>query len=244
MEIVFDQDSEKARDALYLIKNCGVSLEGCVLVLGGDGTMLKAMHQHNFKPVFLGLNCGHKGFLMNDTDGMLAKLMNKEFEVYRFPLLEIRTDSGWKGLAMDVYFNRISGKTCKVKVAVDGAVIAERIAGDGVVISTALGSSGYFVPAGGSAIHPKLQVICFAPIIRNTPFQIIPMVFPVTSTLEVTLLSPPEEVRGWYDSFDLPYPLPKKIRIKRAKQTLRLAFWKGENFTERLVRKIMKVQEG
>lgn len=213
-----------------------------LIVFGGDGTMLKAAHAHDFKPTFLGINCGHKGYLMNDGFALevAERILGRRFETHSFPLLEIEAENEWEGFAInDVYFNRISGQTCKVNVKIDGVEVAERISGDGIVICTALGSTGYFVPAGGSAIHPKLPVIGFAPVVRNIPIQILPMIFSFRSELEVTLLSPPEEVKGWYDGIELPYF--KKIRVKKGNRKIKLAFWKEENFTKRLVEKIMKV---
>lgn len=143
----------------------------------------------------------------------------------------------------DVYFNRITGKACKVSVKVNGVEIAERISGDGIIISTALGSTGYFVSAGGSALHPQLSVIAFAPVARHTPFQIMPFVFPLESEFEgeVVLLSPPEEIKGWYDGIEMPYF--QVIKIRKARQRIKLAFWPEENFTKRLVEKIMKIPE-
>ncbi len=256
IKIVADEENEKAkegRDALYLeFRKREVRIISypdpkdiqLVVVLGGDGTMLKTVHSYDFRPAFLGINYGHKGYLMNEGEvsEVADRILDEKFEIHRFPLLNIEGD-GWKGLAMgDVYFNRITGQTCKVNVKVDGVEIAPRISGDGIVVCTALGANGYFVPAGGSAVHPKLPIIGFAPIIRNMPFQIIPMIFPLQSEFEVTLLSPPEEVKGWYDGeFELPYF--QKIKIKKSKRKVKLVFWEGEDFTERLVRKIMKVQE-
>jgi len=241
-DICYDEKSEEARSLVEEIANNSFfsPTKRSVVVVGGDGTMLEAVHRYSFDGVFLGINCGHRGFLLNDSDIIFeGRLM----QTHEFPLLEIESDTDWKDLAMgDVYFNRITGKACKVKVSIDGAVIAERIVGDGIVISTPLGSGGYFVPAGGSALHPKLQVIAFAPIVRNTPFQIMPMVFPLTSALEVELLSPPEEVKGWYDGLELPHF--KQIKVRKAEKTLKLAFQRGEDFTARLVSKIMKVKEG
>ena len=242
-DICYDEKSEEARrlaQELTTTHSFPPLAERLVVVLGGDGTMLEAAHHYNFEPVFLGVNCGHRGFLLNDSDIIFG---GRLMQIHEFPLLEIESDNGWRDLAMgDVYFNRITGKACKVKVSIDGAVIAERIVGDGIVISTPLGSGGYFVPAGGSALHPKLQVIAFAPIVRNTPFQIMSMVFPLTSALEVELLSPPEEVKGWYDGLELPHF--KQIKVRKAEKTLKLAFQRGEDFTARLVSKIMKVKEG
>lgn len=245
MEIAFDEASEKAKELLRLINKQPLSAEGLVLVLGGDGTMLNTAHQFGFWPVFLGINCGHKGFLMNDASDALDianRIVSKEFRVLQFPLLSIEAENGWKGLAMgDVYFNRITGQTCKVNVRVNGVEIAQRISGDGIVICTALGSAGYFAPAGGSVMHPMVEAIGFAAIVRNMPIQLVPMVFPLISEIEVTLLSPQEEVKGWHDGIELPYF--KKLRIKRSERMVRLAFWEDENFTARMVRKIMRVPE-
>ncbi len=204
IKIVADGDNKEAvkyqaalelefrkREALIVPHPANTQL---VIVLGGDGTMLKAAHAHDFQSVFLGINCGHKGFLLNDGEPPEAadRILDKGFKVHYFPLLEIETGNGEKHLAMnDIYFNRIAGQACKVNVKVNGVEIAKRITGDGIVISTALGSTGYFVPVGGSAVHPKSSVICFSPVSRNIPIQILPMVFPISSKFEVTLLSPP-----------------------------------------------------
>lgn len=242
MEIVFDRKSKKAREMLRLIKKYSLSFDG-VLALGGDGTMLTAIHRYDFKPVFLGLNFGFRGSLMNDVgDHSLDRIRDKKFEIHQFPLLEAETENGWKGLALEVYFNRIGPKTCKTKILIDGTPITERLAGDGIDIATALAAGGYFVPLGGSAVFPKLPVICFGPITRNTPFQIMPMIFPDTSVIEITLLSPAKEVRGWCDGA-VRIPLFQKLTVRKAAQTFKLAFWEGEDFNKRLVEKIMKVQE-
>ena len=243
-DICYDEKSEEARSLVEEIANNSFfsPTKRSVVVVGGDGTMLEAVHRYSFDGVFLGINCGHRGFLLNDPDIVFG---GRLMETYEFPLLEIESDTGWKGWAMgDVYFNRITGQACKIKVSVDGTVIAERIVGDGIVISTPLGSGRFFGPAGGSALHPRLKVIGFAPIVRNLPFQIMPIVFPIDSVFDIELLSPPSEVKGFYDGGDRELPYFSKIRVKKAEQTVKLAFCDGEDFTARLVSKIMKVQEG
>ncbi len=240
-----DKGNKKALERQIALKKLlEIKKTNLVIVLGGDGTMLQAAHSHNFQPVFLGINCGHKGYLMNDDDEgevIAKKISHDQFEIHQFPLLKIEGEN-WQGLAMnDIYFNRISGQACKVNLKIDGIEIAERISGDGIVVCTALGSTGYFTPIGGIPIHPKLSVIGFGPIARNVPFQILPLILPSESELEVTLLSPPEEVKGWHDGIEMPYF--QKIRIKKSAQLVKLAFWTGENFTKRLITKIMKIPE-
>ena len=245
-EVFFDETSDKARTLAVLIaEGCPCSCDEArklIIVAGGDGTMLAALHHYNFEPVFLGVNCGHRGFLLNDDNDTINKIIGRNFEIHEFPLLEIETDRGDKTLALEVYFNRISAKTCKVKIAVNGVIVSERFTGDGIDIATALASSGYSVPIGGSAVHAKLPVISFAPMRRNAPFQILPMVFPLDSVFELTLLSPPEEIKGWCDGDEVTeLPRFKKMIVRKAAKNLKLAFWQGEDFTARLVNKIMKI---
>lgn len=253
-----DQKNESAKQAaaqtLAVLQSKGVQIvseangrDDLVVVFGGDGTMSAAVHKFKFEPVSLGINHGHDGFLMNDQSLATAnRILNKQFEIHLFSLLRIEAENGWYDFAMgDVYFNRIGPKTCKFKISVNGAVISERIAGDGIVISTALGSTGYSVPAGGPAIYSKLPVISITPIVVNTPRLITPMVFPIQSVVEITLLSPPNEVQGFYDGLDDPLPYFEKIKITLARfRSVQLAFWEGEDLTARLVRKTMKTKEG
>lgn len=210
------------------------------IVCGGDGTMLHFAHKYGLNPIFFGVNCGHKGFLMNDGSvEMIARsIAELNFVIRHFPVLEIEAENGWKSWAInDIYFNRIGGHTVKIKVKINGTEIGERISGDGIVVCTALGSTGYFVPVGGSVIHPMAPVIGLAPVVPNTPIQLVPVIFPIDTTVEIILLSPSIEVRGWYDGLDL--PKFKKIRIRSSRKFLKLAFLNKENFVERLVRKIL-----
>src|SRR3989338_6731500 len=129
MEIVLDKKSEKGKEILRLIMKCFFSFDG-VLALGGDGTMLKSVHLYNFNRVFLVLNCGHRGSLVNDiVEDYLERIRDKKFEIHQFPLLEVETEDGWKGLGLEVYVKGIGPKTCKTEVRVDGTTITERLAG-------------------------------------------------------------------------------------------------------------------
>ena len=84
MEIVLDKKSEKGKEILRLIRKCFFSFDG-VLALGGDGTMLKSVHLYNFNRVFLGLNCGHRGSLVNDiVEDYLERIRDKKFEISLF----------------------------------------------------------------------------------------------------------------------------------------------------------------
>ena len=219
-----------------------------VVVIGGDGTMLEAKERYwPFGNVSLfGLNFGHKGFLMNDplpAEAVARRIIEGKFRSFTFPLLKIKTDNGKFFAALgDVYFNRIGGRSCRVNVKVNGVQIAERMTGDGLIVSTALGSTGYNFAAGGPAVFSELPVIVLTPNNIHAPVQLKPIVLPLSSHIVIEILNLyPEEIRAWYDGFDLPFS--KTIEITGGSSGLKLSFWEDEDFTRRLVTKIMKVQE-
>ena len=95
-----------------------------VLVLGGDGTLLRAVHHHGPKVAYLGVNCGNLGFLMNDVVGtpaevaetVLAALDAEAWVRQPFPRLAVRShllgETVVDDLALnDVYIERRSGQT-------------------------------------------------------------------------------------------------------------------------------------
>ena len=212
-----------------------------IIVLGGDGTMLKAVQNyHRCKKPFLGINFGNKGFLMNDVRDVIGRIIERKIEIYSFPLLRI-SGKGIRANALnDFYVKQIDGKNCKLNIKVNGELLAEKISGDGIIISTALGSTAYALAAGGSAIDPNLPAMILVPNNVHTPIQTKPMVFLFHKTeIEVEILS--KETKGWYDGIELPDF--EKVKIKAAGAQVNLAFWEGENFTKRLFDKIMKIPE-
>lgn len=220
-----------------------------VVVVGGDGTMLEAKEKywpHYQNVSLLGLNFGHKGFLMNDPlspEDVAQRIVEGKFRPFAFPMLKIKTDDGKLFAALgDVYLNRIGGRNCKINVKVNGVSIADRMTGDGLIISTALGSTGYNFAAGGPAVYSRLPVVVITPNNVHAPIQLRPIVFPLDSKIVVEILNLyPEEIKAWYDGFDLPFS--KTIEITSGESDLKLSFWEDEDFTRRLITKIMKVQE-
>ena len=98
--VVYDEYISAAKPELrsYLegdeIRNLIGSLSGrVILILGGDGTMLRAIQKYYGEGIpFLGINFGSKGFLLNDR-GSIRK--EGVFEPVAYPLLqiEVRTEN-------------------------------------------------------------------------------------------------------------------------------------------------------
>lgn len=121
-----------------------------IVVLGGDGTMLHAIRRHWTKRLpFLGLNRGHRGFLLNTVHRKpTAAFFRQPFIVRTLPLLrvEVTTPQGDKRQTFavnDAYLLAEAGKTGWFSARVDGRHRTDDIVGDGLLVATAAGSTAY-----------------------------------------------------------------------------------------------------
>lgn len=141
-----------------------------IVVLGGDGSMLRALHQfaHLKKPIY-GMNLGTLGFLLNPyTPDNLYERVNaaKGFEIH--PLqMEARDKNGTTH--KEIAFNEVSllretHSSAKIKITVDGTVRLKEIVCDGILVSTAVGSTAYNSSAGGPIVPLNSNVIPLTPI--------------------------------------------------------------------------------
>ena len=132
----------------------------CVLVIGGDGTMLHAIQKHWRRRVpFYGLNAGHVGFLMNDAkDAFAHGFPPREGLVARqMPMLyaEMLTSDGQTrcGLSFnDAWVERKSGQSAWLEVKVNGQVRLPRTVCDGILCSTAAASTAYAMSMGAQPL--------------------------------------------------------------------------------------------
>jgi NAD+ kinase len=159
--IVADLSRERTRTILYRI---GITrLEdhpdpNCVLVVGGDGTMLHAIQQHwRLRLPFVGVNGGTIGFLLNEeTRVMPMGSLLADWNVVHHPLLnvEYETVSGVHGSALgfnETWIERIEGQTAWTDISVDGKALIPRLMSDGVLVATPAGTTAY---ASSMGVHP------------------------------------------------------------------------------------------
>lgn len=140
----------------------------CVIVLGGDGTMIQAAKDTVLKDIPLyGINLGGVGFLTeSDAHNMkenIDRLISGEFRVEKRMMLEGRTKSGGEKkteLALNDFaiFRREFGKLIRFEVYINGELLDSFIA-DGVIVSTPTGSTGYNISAGGPVIAPNVNAV-------------------------------------------------------------------------------------
>ena len=148
------------------------------LVIGGDGTFLKAVHDTNFTSIpFIGINTGHLGFYQeveaNEIEDFILAFKNGQYQTQELTILQSTVNKK---------------RFDSLKVFIDGNFI-ENFSGDGLIISTPHGSTAYNLSCGGSILHQSLKgysLTPIAPIYSNLNNAIIsPIVLPEDATVEI-----------------------------------------------------------
>lgn len=223
-----------------------------VVAIGGDGWMLSTIHDLGPGRVYLGVNAGRLGFLLNDlgadTDRGLEALaravQDHSYEVHAFPTIEIEAAPLGGGEPIraasinDVFVERTSGQTALLRVGVQGAIVVEQLACDGLVVATALGSTAYSFSAGGVPSHPKVEALHVTPICAHTP-RLAPFLLPAGSQVEIEVLRADlRPVRAFADGQEL--GAIERATVRPTTQRVRLAFLAGHDFTGKLIDKILR----
>lgn len=223
--------------------------EELAVVLGGDGWMLRCIREHGPDRVYLGLNAGHLGFLLNDAKDAAGvahaagALRERRWCTWSFPRLRLEADDE-QGAPLaadavnDVYVERSSGNVARLGLRIDDVTVVEKMSCDGLIVATGLGSTAYSYSAGGVPCHPLLRAVHVTPICPHAP-RLSPLSLPEDTRVEVEVLDPLyRPVRVVADGVDL--GSVTRIRVLRAERDVRLAFLEGHDFTATLVRKILR----
>ena len=157
-----------------IYKNYPMNKADVIVALGGDGTILSALHQSikYYKPIF-GINRGEYGFLTNphknvDLIKRLERAKKTELHVLRMVATK---KNGKKSEAMainEVALLRDSRHAAKIKVQVDNVVRIKELVCDGVLLATPAGSTAYNLSARGQIIPMKSNLLALTPI---SPFK-------------------------------------------------------------------------
>ncbi len=217
------------------------------VVIGGDGFMLRSVREHDVPgAMFLGLNCGRLGFLLNEIPSELERLpeliCSDRLKVLSFPRIgmearDVHGDIHRARALNDIYLERMTGQTCQLMIQIDGTVVVHEIVCDGLIMCTALGTTAYSFSAGGTVCHPTLEVIGVTPICPHMP-RLTPLLFPLASTVVVeVLVHERRRVRAVVDGVD--YNEIATITVSDARSPVQLAFFSDHDFTGTLVGKLL-----
>ncbi len=128
-----------------------------ILVLGGDGTILRALHRVIGRAIpCVGVNFGNFGFLTtlraDELIEQLPAVLGGGLEVVSLPTIAVETPDGRFLAINDVLVTTDQlGRMARLEWAVNGIEMGERGC-DGILVATPTGSTGYNLSAGGPVI--------------------------------------------------------------------------------------------
>src|SRR6188768_425892 len=153
-----------------------------VVVLGGDGTMLRALARFLGTGVpVVGVNFGRVGFLSSmgrrDLEAGLARVFAGEYEVVELPTLELEHPGGREIAVNDVVVASGSlGRMIELDLAVGGEELGRQPC-DGVICATPSGSTAYNLSNGGPVLIWGLEAIALTYVAAHS-LRARPIVIP------------------------------------------------------------------
>jgi NAD+ kinase len=233
---------------LELESDCQVDELELVMVLGGDGTILKAAEvvRESATPL-MGVNLGHVGFLAESERDELAesvaRAVSKDYVIKERLTLDVAVivDSRevYRTWALNEATIEKSERERMLEVVVE--VEEEPLSSfgcDGIVIATPTGSTAYAFSAGGPIVWPSVEALLLVPLSAHALFA-RPMVIKPSAMIAVEVL---QRSAGhgvlWCDgrrTWEL--PPGARVEVRQSPKPVRLARMRQSTFTERLVRK-------
>lgn len=218
-----------------------------LVVLGGDGTLLRAAGgAYRHRVPILGVNFGTLGFLTDVDVEEMFSAMEAVFEgEYRVqPRLMLRADvmAGERLVESVIGLNdcvvrEAGGRSVDIQTSIGGVPVAS-YRGDGIIIATPTGSTAYSLSAGGPIVEPSLQVLMATAICPHT-FSVRPLLIPAQEEIEVAYASRGEHVHLFVDGqFVLELEPTHRVRIRRAQRLIHFILVGNRSFYEVLRSKL------
>ncbi|MDQ1726468.1 MAG: kinase [Frankiaceae bacterium] len=255
--VLDDEAGDMTLPDVEVVKADPASVDGTelVLVLGGDGSLLRAaeLARPSGTPI-LGVNLGRVAFLAETEQEMLPatieRIISGDYEVEDRLTLDV-TVTGADGVRTTAWaLNEASIERADRKgllefvVAVDGRPLS-RWGGDGVVVATPTGSTAYAFSAGGPVIWPAIEALLVVPIAVHALFN-RPLVVSPDSVVAIEM-GASVGANGLLMCDGRRYvPLDRGavVEMRRGALPVRLARLYDAPFTDRLVRKFALPIEG
>lgn len=225
-----------------------------VLVLGGDGSILRAAELARAAAVpLLGVNLGRVGFLAEadsvDLEHTLERLLARDYGVEERMTLDVAVlvdgevvDRGWALNECSVEKSHRE-RMLELVVEIDGRPLS-RWGCDGVVVATPTGSTAYAFSAGGPVVWPTVQALTVVPISAHALFARALVVAPTSSVAIEVLPSGTTGLIACDGRRTAALPHGARVEVRRGSDPVLLARMHDRPFTDTLVRKFALPVEG
>lgn len=224
----------------------------CVLVLGGDGTLLRAARELLDRDLpLLGINMGTLGYLAEiEAGGVFAaldELIAGNYSIENRMLLSGEVIRAGEVIMRDIALNDIvisrHGRLRVVDyiIEVDGTFLCSYRA-DGIILATPTGSTGYSLSAGGPIVSPDASLIlltAIAPHTLNSRTVILPEGVQITVEASGREFTEKDGANVTFDGSNfMALMAGDRIRVRRSGRQTRLIKIRRTSFVEILRKKM------
>ena len=192
---IFSEEGSNLQSALEKNHNDFQNIIDLLIVFGGDGTLLGAARKFIASEIpLLGINLGTLGFLtdinIENFESVIHDILKGEFVVEERSLVEAHfANQEVFGLNEILIHSGSYAQLMRYRLLIDGQMVYEQRS-DGLIIATPTGSTAYALSAGGSIIHPELDLWNIIPMMSQS-LSSRPLIVSNHKSLEIQLIQGP-----------------------------------------------------
>jgi NAD+ kinase len=214
------------------------NLVDLIIVFGGDGTLLGAARKFiEIEIPILGINMGAVGFLtdvnIENFESVIKDIFNGDYILEERSLVEAGfSDQEIFGLNEVLIHSGSYAQLMRYRLLIDGMTVYEQRS-DGLIVATPTGSTAYALSAGGSIVHPELNIWNIIPMMSQS-LSSRPLIVSNKKSLEIQLIEGPlDHAMVCVDGQkDIPVEYNNSIHISKKNSSLKIIHPSNNDFYE------------